>query len=172
MYPCGHHIFRKFWILKYSMLSQALLLIAAASFLLGAAATVFDVVLRATTGGNLSGVIELTTLSIGFGALLSIPVCYQQNTHVAARLLSELKPNLFERPLGFFGALFSLLLAALLAVIMTLYAISKWGGPETSPDMQLPMDMLLAITALAFVVALVAAVGRIIAILRGELSDG
>ncbi len=61
---------------------------------------------------------------------------------------------------------------ALLAVIMTLCAINKWGGPETSPDMQLPMDMLLAITALAFVAALVAVGGRIIVILRGELSDG
>ncbi|MFT5272753.1 MAG: TRAP-type C4-dicarboxylate transport system permease small subunit [bacterium] len=161
-----------FWILKYSMLSRTLLLFAAASFLVGAMATVFDVVLRATTGGNLSGVIELTTLSIGFGALLSIPVCYHQNTHVSARLLSELNPTLFARPLGFFGALFSLLFAALLAVIMTLYAINKWGGPETSPDMQLPMDMLLAITALAFVAALVAVGGRIIVILRGELSDG
>ena len=154
------------------MLSRALLLFAAASFLVGAAATVLDVVLRATTGGNLSGVIELTTLSIGFGSLLSIPVCYHQNTHVSARLLSELKPALFARPLGFVGALFSLLLATLLAAIMTLYAIGKWGGPETSPDMQLPMDMLLAITALAFVAALVAAGARIIAILRGALYDG
>lgn len=154
------------------MLSRALLLFAAASFLAGATATVLDVVLRATTGGNLSGVIELTTLSIGFGALLSIPVCYWQDTHVSARLLSELNPTLFARPLRLFGSLFSLLLAALLAVIMTLYAIGKWGGSETSPDMQLPMDLLLAITALAFVAALVTAGARVIAILRGALSDG
>lgn len=154
------------------MLSRALLLFAAASFLVGATATVFDVILRATTGGNLSGVIELTTLSIGFGALLSIPVCYRQDTHVSAQLLSELKPALFARPLGLFGALFSLIFAALLAAIMTVYAIGKWGGPETSPDMQLPVDLLLAVTALALVAALVAAAARIIAIFRGALSDG
>lgn len=154
------------------MLSRLLLLFAAVSFLAGAATTVLDVVLRGVAAGNLPGAIELTTLSIGLGALLSIPVCYRKNTHVAAHLLSEFNPITFRRPLRLLGTVFSLIFAGTLATIMALYAVEKWGGLETTSDMQLPLDILLTIAALAFVAALVAAVARLADVLRGVSSDG
>ena len=48
---------------------------------------------------------------IGFGALLSMPVCYERRTHVCAKLLSEINPVLFVRVLGLFGTLASLAFA-------------------------------------------------------------
>ena len=96
----------------------SLLALAGVCFLLGAAATIADVVLRWTTGGNINGVIELTTFLIGFGALLSMPVCYEQQSHVAAKLLSEMNPRHFARPLGALSALASLGFAAIIFWIM------------------------------------------------------
>lgn len=153
-------------------MSQASLLLAAACFLLGTGATVIDVLLRAFLDRNLPGVIEFTTLVIGLGALLSIPVCYLRDTHVTARLLSEMKPALFRRPLSILGAAFSLVFSLVLALTMALGAAEKWGGPETTSDLQLRVDWLIAIVGLTFVAALAAAAWRLIAALKGETSHG
>lgn len=134
--------------------AEYLLAGAAAFFLLGAAVTVADVVLRATMGLNVPAVIEVTTFSIGLGALLSIPTCYLRRTHVTAKLLSELKPGLFARPLGQLGAVVSVLFAAVLAWVMTGNALEKWGGPELTRDTGLPMDKLLAVVASTLVLSL------------------
>lgn len=110
--------------------AEYLLAGAAAFFLLGAAVTVADVVLRATMGLNVPAVIEVTTFSIGLGALLSIPTCYLRRTHVTAKLLSELKPGLFARPLGQLGAVVSVLFTAVLAWVMTGNALENGAGPN------------------------------------------
>ncbi len=151
-----------------SALAQVSLLAAAVCFLAGAGATVLDVLLRAVWNESLPGVIEMTSLSIALGALLSIPVCYLRGTHVTARLLSETNPQLFQRPLSVLGSILSVVFAGVLAGMVTLNAFEKWGGPETTRDLQLPMSVLLAVTAFGFVVALLAAVANV----AGELSRG
>jgi TRAP-type C4-dicarboxylate transport system permease small subunit len=157
-------------ILKF--MARASLLLAAACFLLGAGATVIDVLLRALAGRNLPGVIEFTTLTIGLGALLSMPVCYLRDTHVTARLLSEVWPQLFCTPLAVVGAAFSLLFSVLLALTIGLNAAEKWGGPETTSDLQLRVYWLLAIVAVTFAIAIVAAGFRLLAALKGSRIDG
>lgn len=147
------------------------LILAAACFLFGAGATVLDVVLRAVAHRNLPGVIETTTLSIGLRALLSMPVCYLNGTHTAARLLSELRPNLFHQPLSIAGAIFALVLAAVMAALIGDFAADKLGGPETTSDFQIRMDVLLAVTAFTFLAALVAAAVRVYRIVRGAGSQ-
>jgi hypothetical protein len=57
-------------------------------------------VLCGIAGRNVPGAIETTSFAIGLGALLSMPVCYALRNHVTAKLLSELMPNRFGRPLG------------------------------------------------------------------------
>ena len=152
--------------------ARASLVLAAICFLIGASATVIDVLMRAVANRNLPGVIEITTLSIGLGALLSMPVCYLNDTHVTARLLSELRPGIFRRPLWAFGAVFSLVFAAVMAAIMGHFALSKLDGPETTSDLQIRMDVLLIVVFLTFLAALVAALVRILPLVRGSQNNG
>lgn len=147
------------------------LILAATCFLIGASATVVDVLVRAVANRNLPGVIEITTLSIGLGALLSMPVCYMNDTHVTARLLSELRPGLFLRPLRAFGAVFALIFAGIMAAIMGHFAIGKLGGPETTSDLQIRMDVLLVVVFLTFLAAFLAALVRILRLVRGGQSN-
>jgi len=139
------------------LISIALLSAAAGCFLLGTGVTVADVVLRKVAGVNVPGAIELTSFSIGFGALLSMPVCYALRSHVTATLLSELKPGLFLKPLGRVGAVTSVIFAAVLVWIMGENAISKFGSPQTSADLGLPMPVLLSVTAITLGAAFFAA---------------
>ncbi|MFV1878704.1 TRAP transporter small permease [Nioella sp.] len=151
--------------------ARASLILAATCFLIGASATVVDVLVRAVANRNLPGVIEITTLSIGLGALLSMPVCYKNDTHVTARLLSELRPGLFLRPLRAFGAVFALIFAGIMAAIMGHFAIGKLGGPETTSDLQIRMDVLLVVVFLTFLAAFLAALVRILRLVRGGQSN-
>lgn len=140
-----------------SLLSAMLLGGAAACFLLGAGVTVVDVALRAVAGLNVPGAIEITSFTIGLGALLSMPVCYATRTHVTAKLVSELSPGHFSRPLGLLGAAVSILFAAALLWIVAENTLSKLGSPETSPDLGLPVPVLLLIVTATLVVALASA---------------
>lgn len=139
------------------LISVALLSAAAGCFLLGTGVTVADVILRKLGGINVRGAIELTSYSIGFGALLSMPVCYALRSHVTAKLLSELMPTLFLRPLGRLGAVASLVFAGLMVWIVGANAVSKLGSPETSADLGLPMPAMLSVVAVTLAAALFAA---------------
>ncbi|MGB0661147.1 MAG: TRAP transporter small permease [Mangrovicoccus sp.] len=139
------------------IVSRVFLGAAGACFLFGAGVTVGDVALRALASRNIPGAIELTSLSIGLGALLSMPVCYAMQSHVTARLLSELMPNRFRWPLGLTGAVVSTLFAAVLLWVMGHAAIDKIGSPETTADLGLPIPTATAIVAAALLACLVAA---------------
>ena len=145
-------------ISKFKAASSTLLLSAAAFFLLGAGVTVADVALRSVLGQSVPAAIEATSFAIGFGALLSMPACYLNRTHVTARLLSELAPLSFARPLGRIGAVFTLIFAAMLIWMVGENALEKWGSAETSRDLGLPMPILLSIVSAALLAALAAAI--------------
>lgn len=149
-------------------LSHGLLYAAGGFFMIGTAVTVADVALRATTGANIPAAIELTSLTIGLGALLSMPVCYAYRSQVTAKLLSELKPNIFQLPLGILGAAVSVGFAALLFWIMTDNALSKLGSPETTSDLGLPMPLALSIVALTLGAGFAAALIGLVAELRSH----
>lgn len=151
-----------------NILSATFLAAAGACFIFGAGVTVGDVMLRAVAGKNVPAAIELTSLSIGLGALLSMPVCYAKRTHVTARLLSELSPGRFSRPLGLVGGAFSLIFAALLLWIVAGNAISKLGSPETTADLGLSMPLALFVIALALTAALLAALAGLFFALKNE----
>lgn len=139
-------------------LSDTILWGAVAFYLLGAGVTVLDVVLRTTLRMNVPSSIEITSLSIAMGALLSIPECYSRRSHVSAKLFSEMSPERFARPLGIFASLLSLIFAALMAWIMTRFAISRLGSLETTIDLRLPLSFLMSVVAMCFGLALIAAV--------------
>ncbi|MGA0539571.1 TRAP transporter small permease [Neotabrizicola sp. VNH66] len=138
---------------------QSLLLGAAAScFLAGAGVTVADVAARGLFGANVPAAIEVTSFLIGFGALLSMPVCYERRSHVCARLLSEVNPDRFLRPLGMLGAVASVLFAGLMVWILLANTLGKIESPETTRDLGLPMVALLWIVTGTLVLALLGAI--------------
>lgn len=148
------------------LLATGFLLSAGACFMFGTAVTVSDVVLRAALGTNVPAAIELTSLSIGLGALLSMPIGYLYRAHVTAKLLSELSPARFGRPLGMLGAVASLIFSGLLAWIMASHAIGKLGTPQTTADLGLPMDIALVTVALTLILALTAAASGLVLLMR------
>lgn len=139
------------------LVSSAFLVAAGTCFLLGAAVTVGDVMLRAVANKGVSAAIELTSLSIGFGALLSMPVCYAKRSHVTAKLLSEISPKKFAFPLGLLGSLASALFAGLLLWVTAENAISKLGSAETTADLGLPMSYAISVVALTLLACFAAA---------------
>ncbi|MBW6417594.1 TRAP transporter small permease [Celeribacter sp. PS-C1] len=155
-----------------TLISHGFLAGAGACFLFGTGVTVGDVALRAIVNKNIPGAIEMTSLSIGLGALLSMPVCYAKRTHVTAKLLSELSPNRFTYPLGLVGALASAVFAAILVWIVAENAIEKLGSPETTADLGLPIPVLITIVALALAASLVAALAGLRFALRNERDWG
>ncbi|MDV4168536.1 TRAP transporter small permease [Rhodovulum sp. FJ3] len=128
-------------------IERGFLAAAGLCFLFGTGVTVVDVALRAVAGTNVPGAIELTSLSIGLGALLSMPVCYAKRAHVTAKLLSEVSPNRFAWPLGMVGTAASILFAAMLAWIMAHNALDKWGSPETTADLGVPIPYAVGLIA-------------------------
>ncbi|MCM2561681.1 TRAP transporter small permease [Lutimaribacter sp. EGI FJ00015] len=150
------------------IISNGLLGLAGFCFLFGAGVTVVDVALRAVAGSNVPAAIELTSLSIGLGALLSMPVCYAQRTHVTAKLLSELFPRWFAYPLGIVGAVASVVFAALLLWLSGSNALSRLGSPETTADLGLSKPLLLMVVAFALGVSLVAATAGLFFAMRTE----
>lgn len=149
---------------------RVLLGVSAGCFVLGAGVTVADVAARGLLAANVPGAIELTSFLIGFGALVSMPVCYERRTHVCAKLLSEMNPVRFTRPLGLVGAAASVVFAAMMVWIMAANTIGKIGSPETTRDLGLPMPLLLWFVTGTMVLALMsAAVGLMRVLSRRDL---
>lgn len=146
--------------------SGVLLALAGTFFLVGMSVTVADVILRAVANRNVPAAIELTSLSIGLGALLSIPVCYGKRTHVTARLLSEVSPTRFAKPLGTFGGLASVLFALVMLWIAVHDALSRIGSPETTADLGLSRSLAAWVVTAALTAGPVAAVAALWSLLR------
>lgn len=148
-----------------------LLLLAGFFFVAGALITVADVAMRAFSSASVPAVIEITTLLIGIGAVLSMPVCFLKDRHVTAKLLSEFIPAM-GRKLSFLAATLSILFAALLTFMMGKNALSKWSGFESMPDTGLPVAWLLALIAVIFAISVVAALQALINLARGKSHYG
>lgn len=131
--------------------------LAGACFLFGMGVTVVDVMLRAVADVNVPAAIELTSLSIGLGALLSMPTCYAKRTHVTAKLLSEMAPGRFKFVLGLVGAIVSLFFAGLLFWIASENALAKANSPETTSDLGIPISYASLVVAISLAIGLIAA---------------
>ena len=52
------------------------------------------------------------------------------------------------------------------------FALGKLGGPETTSDLQIRMDALLVVVFLTFLAAFVAALVRVLPLVRGSQGNG
>ncbi len=147
-------------------LSDVLLALAGLCFLIGMSVTVADVVLRAVANRNVPAAIELTSLSIGLGALFSIPVCFGKRTHVTARLLSEISPSRFAKPLGVIGGVASVIFAMLLLWIAGQDTIGRIGSAETTADLGITRSSAALVIALALAASPIAALISLCTVIR------
>lgn len=137
--------------------AQVVLFAATLCYLAGTATTVGDIVARTLFGRSVPGAIELTTLLIALGAMISMPACYAYRGHVTAKLLSELSPRRFARPLGVLGAFVSLVFAVVLFGMQALNLSEKIGSPQVTNDLALPVWKLLLVVVVALGLAVLAA---------------
>ncbi len=144
-----------------------LLLVAAGFFVAGAAITIADVLARALFSSNVDAAIELTTLFVGLGALLSMPMCFARLEHVTAKMISEFLSGRRGAILNIFGALLSVVFVAALFLFTAQSAWEKFGSPQTTPDIGLRVSWLWIIVAgsiglsvLASIRGLMTALGR------------
>lgn len=154
-----------------SCFSVLLLYAAGGCFLFGTSVTVTDVALRAMNGANVPAAIELTSLSIGLGALLSMPVCYAERAHVTARLLSELSPSVFGKPLSRLGAAASLIFAAMLFGIVADNTWEKLGSAETTTDLGLPLPIALSVVTVTLGVAIFSALSGAVSVFHSSTGE-
>jgi len=56
------------------------------------------------------------------------------------------------------GSVLSLIFAAILAYIMTLFAMNRWNSIETTIDLRLPLSYLMAVVAACFWLAFFASI--------------
>lgn len=139
-----------------SPVGRGLLLVAALCFLAGAGITLADVAVRAIFNSHIDASIELTTLFIALGALLSMPVTYARRGHITAMLLSEFLPPLCGRVFSSLGAALSALFAGIMLVACSVKLVEKFGSPETTPDTGAPVYILLSIVVVTLVFAFLA----------------
>jgi len=138
-------------------ISRILLLGSSFCFLAGAGITIADIGARALFNSHVDAAIELTTLFIALGALLSMPVTYAYRKHITAKLLSEFLPAGAGRVFVIIGGLLSVLFAGILLLAVSINLQDKFGSPETTPDTGLPVYLLLTVVDVALAMALVAA---------------
>ena len=150
-------------------ISRALLLVAAACFLAGTGITLADIAVRVMFNSHVYASIELTTLFIALGALLSMPVTYARRRHITAKLLSEFLPSPCGKGLNILGASFSVLFSGVLLAACALTLIEKIGSPETTPDTGAPVYMLLTVVVITLSLAFMATLyGLIRSIMRDD----
>lgn len=130
---------------------------ATACYLGGVGVTIVDVFARLLLSRSLPGGIELTTLLIALGALISIPGCYAHHGHVTAKLLSELSPGRFARKLELAGAFASLVFAVALCGLLAISLWHKLGSAEITTDLGLLVWPIFAILVLALALAVIGA---------------
>ena len=138
--------------------AQVMLISASSCFLIGAGITLLDIFVRALFHSHVDASIELTTLFIGLGALLSMPVTFSRKGHITAKLLSEFLPAKIGYWLAVFGAGVSLLFSLILLIAEYLTAYEKFGSPETTPDTGTPVSILLIIITITLFMAFCGAV--------------
>ncbi len=148
---------------------STLLLVAAGFFVAGAAVTIADVLARALFSSNVDSAIELTTLFVGLGALLSMPTCFAGLEHVTAKMISEFLSGRSGAVLTVFGALLSIAFVVLLFVFSVQSAWEKAGSLQATPDIGLRVSTLWIVVAAALGLAVLAAFRGLLAALgRGK----
>jgi TRAP-type C4-dicarboxylate transport system permease small subunit len=141
----------------WSKLTTVLLLCAAIAIGMAACVTIIDVVGRFAFRFTLQGAIELATLFIGLGVVLSMPMCFTNNENITAELIR----GFLSRPLIVFinvlSGIASLVFIAILAWIESRDLAQNWGGFRTLPDTGFPYDKGLLVVAAGFILTTIGA---------------
>lgn len=141
----------------WTRLTTVLLLCAAAAIGMAACVTIIDVVGRFFFRYTLQGAIELSTLFIGVGVVLSMPICFTNNENITAELIRGILSRPLVVALNILSGISSLAFIAILTWIETRDLMENWGGFRAMPDTGFPYDTALLIVSAGFILTTVGA---------------
>lgn len=95
----------------------------AAIMLLCAALTVVDIVMRNFFHGGILGMVDLTQLAMMWGAFLTIPLGFADNSHISVDLLADRLSAPFAKAVN---------IVAALCAVFVLYFCIRWGWAEAA----------------------------------------
>lgn len=141
----------------WTRLTTVLLVAGATSIGLAAAVTILDVVGRFAFHSTLQGAIEISTLFIALGVVLSMPLVFSTNENITAELIRGLLSKPLVVAMNFLSGLTSLGFIALLTWVEGGELSRNWNGSRAMPDSGFPYDKALLVVAAAFVLTTVGA---------------
>lgn len=141
----------------WTRLTTLLLLAAAASIGMAATVTIVDVVGRFLFNSTLQGAIEISTLFIALGVLLSMPVVFTNNENISAELIRSFLSKPLVLAMNLLSGVTSLGFIALLMWIEGRELSRSWGGFRTMPDTGFPFDKALLVVTAALILTTVGA---------------
>jgi TRAP-type C4-dicarboxylate transport system permease small subunit len=152
----------------WTRLTTLLLLCAAVAIGMAACVTIIDVVGRFFFRFTLQGAIELSTLLIGLGVVLSMPICFTNNENITAELIRGILSRPLVMALNILSGIASLVFIAILTWIETRDLMQTWGGFRALPDTGFPYDKALLIVSVGFALTTVGAVFGFRAMLKKD----
>jgi len=138
--------------------TSRLLMLAATCFVGGAGVTIADILYRSVSGSNVASAIEITTLLVGLGALLSMPPCYASLEHITAKMITEVVAKESAKRLGIFGALLSIAFAGMIFFFALLGALERFNSVQVTPDLKLEIWWLWIILAASLGLSFIASI--------------
>lgn len=141
----------------WTRLTTVLILGAAASIGMAATVTVVDVVGRFAFNATLQGAIEISTLFIALGVVLSMPLVFSTNENISAELIRSFLSKPLVVAMNVLSGAASLGFIALLTWIEWGELSRSWGGFRTMPDTGFPYDKALLVVTAALVLTTVGA---------------
>jgi TRAP-type C4-dicarboxylate transport system permease small subunit len=141
----------------WTRLTTVLLLAAAASIGLAATVTIVDVVGRFAFNSTLQGAIEISTLFIALGVVLSMPLVFSINENITAELIRGLLSKPLVMAMNLLSGVTSLGFIALLTWVEGRELSRSWGGFRAMPDTGFPYDKALLVVTAALVLTTVGA---------------
>lgn len=141
----------------WTRLTTLLLLAAAASIGMAATVTIVDVVGRFLFNSTLQGAIEISTLFIALGVVLSMPVVFTNNENISAELIRSFLSKPLVLAMNLLSGVTSLGFIALLMWIEGRELSRNWGGFRTMPDTGFPFDKALLVVTAALILTTVGA---------------
>lgn len=146
-------MFATFWM----KITTALLLCAAVAIGMAAGVTLVDVTGRFLFNRTLQGAIELSTLFVGLGVALSMPVVFTANENITAELIRGMLSRRWVMALNMLSGTASIGFIAFLTWIESRELTRNWGGFRVMPDTGFPYDKALLIVTAAFVLSTIGA---------------
>lgn len=141
-------------------LSFAAARLAAVSLSISVVVTVTDVILRRTLNLPITGVVDLTQLSVMWAAFLSIPAAFHLDNHISVVMVTNRFSPETRRIVYAGAALASVAILVTAAVMAAVQALHEYQNGDRSMILGIPLIWYWAPVVLGFALSSACALGR------------